>query len=364
MKIRILSENKTAEDLFIASGIYAGMCYSDCGVDLEEDKEKARKRANFCLNHKHHSIFDHTFITLEIIGSSKIFNMFLNSMGSYNTSERSGRYTKFTGNDLYDKWENIFEGLIKEKYPDLENTNTVVRENARYVLSIFHPTDIVYTVSLRQLNYLMWYMENFPKEDNEFSKSLHKEFQEFSEQLKELRLPNLDNWKKPTFDFMDLNPNVHVDIAVNDLYSVQYLCSFSCLAQAQRHRTLKYKFSLDTSFGFYIPPIIKGTELEIEWIYDLNSIKHTYPQAMLVLVTEQGTISDFKLKADERMCGEAQLEIMESTRETLLKLKPNSNGLLDHYVDGQGTAKARCRAGFKCKNICYHTGKRGVDRLI
>ena len=70
---------------------------------------------------------------------------------------------------------------------------------------------------------------------------------------------------------------------------------------------------------FYVPPIIKGTDLEKEWLKDISSLEDLFPQGMLVKVNERGTIENFVLKCTERICGAAQLEIMNQTIETMDK---------------------------------------------
>ena len=71
---------------------------------------------------------------------------------------------------------------------------------------------------------------------------------------------------------------------------------------------------------YYVPPIIKGTKLEEEWLKDISSLEDFYPQGMLVKVNERGTLENFILKCTERLCGAAQLEIMEQTDRIMKKL--------------------------------------------
>ena len=122
---------------------------------------------------------------------------------------------------------------------------------------------------------------------------------------------------------------------------------------------------LDTP-AYYVPPIIKDTELEIEWIKDISSLKDFFPQGMLVHVNERGTIENFTMKCMERLCGAAQLEIMEQTKE-----------IMNKYIDAVKEEKelyeyllpyskgARCAfPNWKCNLPCIFGGKNAMNRLI
>jgi len=77
--------------------------------------------------------------------------------------------------------------------------------------------------------------------------------------------------------------------------------------------------SLLKSPEYYVPKIIRDTEFEEEWLRDITSLEEFYPQGMLIKVNERGTVENFVLKCTERLCGAAQLEIMEQTRNTMDK---------------------------------------------
>ena len=149
-------------------------------------------------------------------------------------------------------------------------------------------------------------------------------------------------------------------------YCTTYLASFAQLAQAQRHRTLSYEMTLLTKEQYYIPPIIIDTTLEKEWLKDISSLKKYFPQGMLVQVNERGTIENFVLKCTERLCGSAQLEIMEQTKKTLIKYleatkeRPELYNYLLPYSKG-----ARCTfPGWKCNSPCIFGGKNAMSRII
>ena len=59
---------------------------------------------------------------------------------------------------LYEKWIKIYQNEIQKEYPQMKEKQVLklAQENARYLISIFTPaTSMEYTVSLRQLNYIL-----------------------------------------------------------------------------------------------------------------------------------------------------------------------------------------------------------------
>ena len=91
-----------------------------------------------------------------------------------------------------------------------------------------------------------------------------------------------------------------------------------------------------------------------------------FPQGMLVQVNERGTIENFVLKCTERLCGSAQLEIMEQTQITMLKYlesikeQPELYNYLLPYSKG-----ARCTfPGLKCNSPCIFGAKNAMNRII
>ena len=149
-------------------------------------------------------------------------------------------------------------------------------------------------------------------------------------------------------------------------YCTTYLASFAELAQAQRHSTLYYEMSLLEKTQYYIPPIIRGTELEKEWLKDISSLEQFYPQGMLVKVNERGTIENFVLKCTERLCGAAQLEIMEQTQETMNKYlkEVKDNPVIYEYLLPYSRG-ARCTfPGWKCNAPCVFGAKNAMNRKI
>ena len=98
----------------------------------------------------------------------------------------------------------------------------------------------------------------------------------------------------------------------------------------------------------------------------LNNEKMFFSQGMLVQVNERGTIENFVLKCTERLCGSAQLEIMEQTQKTMAKyldatkMQPELYNYLLPYSKG-----ARCTfPGWKCNSPCIFGGKNAMHRII
>ena len=334
MKVEIIASTKVGyqmskEEAIDFSGKEAGICYlpDDLQKLLNEDKEKTLKRADRTLKSGHHSVFGHPNYNLSLEGIPKILAMILNNEKIYNTSEKSARYTKMNPSKeekgLYEKWITIYKKKIQEQYPtiDEKRVEKLAQENARYLISVFTPATVMgYTVNFCQLNYTIHWFEDYIKreEDNEFSKKLKPVLQEFVDKLEGLNVKELNSdLKNRKISLFAQRKNRKEEFGEN--YCTTYLASFAQLAQAQRHRTLIYEMTLLNEPQYYVPPIIKGTELEEEWLKDISFLKEFYPQGMLVQVNERGTLENFILKCTERLCGAAQLEIMEQTKITLDK---------------------------------------------
>ena len=116
----------TKNEAMIACGQYFGMCYLKDNFEKikNEPEEKSVTRAQMCIGSGHHSGFEHVKYTFEILDISKTLAMILNNQGVYATSEKSGRYTVLdfedaTENALREKWQQIFEKIISEKYYEM-----------------------------------------------------------------------------------------------------------------------------------------------------------------------------------------------------------------------------------------------------
>lgn len=381
MKIEIIASTKVGysmskEEALDFSGKSAGICYLPDTVEtlFAESLEKTQRRVNGNIKSGHHSVFGHPTYNLCFEGIPKILAMVLNNEKIYNTSEKSARYTHMTPsvqeNTLYEKWIHIFEDVISSKYPEFDSKRILklAQENARYLISVFTPATVMeYTVNFGQLNYIINWAKDYINnaDDSAFSLKLKDVFKEFLDAMPDLEVDGLDSRiKNRSFSLFSTRPNRYEEFGEN--YCTSYLASFAQLAQAQRHRTLSYEMSLLDTPEFYIPPIIRGTDLENSWLEDISSLSQYFPQGMLVKVNERGTIENFVLKCTERLCGSAQLEIMEQTSEIMNKYlaatvdKPELHNYLLPYSKG-----ARCTfPGWKCNSPCIFGGKNAMNRLI
>lgn len=381
MKIEIIASTKveysmSKEEALDFSGKSAGICYLPDTVEtlFAESPEKTQRRVNGNIKSGHHSVFGHPTYNLCFEGIPKILAMVLNNEKIYNTSEKSARYTHMTPsvqeNTLYEKWIHIFEDVISSKYPEFDSKRILklAQENARYLISVFTPATVMeYTVNFGQLNYIINWAKDYINnaDDSAFSLKLKDVFKEFLDAMPDLEVDGLDSRiKNRSFSLFSTRPNRYEEFGEN--YCTSYLASFAQLAQAQRHRTLSYEMSLLDTPEYYIPPIIRGTDLENSWLEDISSLSQYFPQGMLVKVNERGTIENFVLKCTERLCGSAQLEIMEQTSEIMNKYlaatvdKPELHNYLLPYSKG-----ARCTfPGWKCNSPCIFGGKNAMNRLI
>lgn len=380
MNIKIIASTKVGyalpkEEAVNFSGRSAGICYLPDTVEtlFNEPIEKTERRVNGNLKNGHHSVFGHPIYNLCLEGIPKILAMILNNEKLYNTSEKSARYTHMEPSDdekeLYEKWIEIYKKQILKTHPNFEEKKAkkLAQENARYLISVFTPATIMeYTVDFRQLNYIIgWskdYIENV--EDNPFSVKLKKALKEFLYAMPDIEVEGLNSKEKGRSFSLFAKRERYEEFGEN--YSTNYKASFAELAQAQRHRTIYYEFCFTKEPEFFIPPIIKGTELEKEWINDITSLKGNFPQGMLININERGTIENFVLKCMERLCGAAQLEIMQQTKKTMdkymneVKDKPELYNYLLPYSKG-----ARCTfPHWKCNSPCVFGGKNALTRLI
>ena len=359
------------------SGKIAGVCYDKEGFDhlMHEDEKKTIKRANMTLNNGHHSVFGHVNLSLNLQGVPKILAMTLNNEHEYTTSEKSGRYTPVIRTEgsiitekeeeLYNKWVEIFKIKIKNEYGNMFNDfkiQTLAQENARSLVSVFMPTTLIYTTSLRQINYIASWMEKYIKENGEskdkFKSDLSSSMEGFLSELDKLNIliPGLmTNDKNRSFSLFGSNLDKKKDY-FGDVYSTNYKMSFAGLAQAQRHRTLDYKIERTDEKEYFVPPILENDPVLVnEWLHDIESVKDVIPNGELVLVNENGNYENFILKCQERLCTAAQLEIMRQTRDTLLKyrdaLKESESPLYDDIE--KYTHGARCTfPNYKCSKPC------------
>ena len=381
MKIKVIASTKVGyvmpkNEALDFSGKSAGICYLPDTVEtlFAEPPEKTEKRANNNIKSGHHSVFNHPTYNLCFEEIPKILAMILNNEKKYDTSEKSARYTHMKPSpqekELYEKWIVLFKEKIIAKCPnfDEKKATKLAQENARYLISVFTPATVMeYTVNFGQLNYIInWAKDYIANNNNDaFSLKLKDVLKDFLKAMPDLEIEGLNSkLKNRSFSLFAKRATRAEEFGEN--YCTTYIASFAELAQAQRHRTLSYEMKLLDTPQYYIPPIIRNTELEKTWIKDISSLKDFFPQGMLVQINERGTIENFVLKCTERLCGSAQLEIMEQTNNTLskymeaVKEKPELYNYLLPYSKG-----ARCTfPGWKCNSPCIFGGKDAMKRII
>ena len=370
------------------AGKIAGVCYDKEGFShLEnEPREKTIRRVNMTLENGHHSVYDHILINFNLQNIPKILAMVLNNEHQYTTSEKSARYTPVVRQDgsiitedeerLYNKWINIFKVRIKEQYGYIYNDAKIqklAQENARYLVTVFMPTQMIYSTSLRQINYIATWMQNYIDEVNIndlFELKLAYYMRQFLDELERLNVLDIRLMKNEKYREISLFGN-NLDKKkeyFGDVYSTRYKGSFAQLAQAHRHRTLDYQMEILKEKEYFVPPIIEGEKVLVdEWLSDMQIVRNVNPQGELVRISEVGKYEDFILKCKERLCSAAQLEIMLQTKETLLKYKKaleeaNDPLALDIEKYSHG---ARCTfPDFDCANDCKFKAGKTLTRKI
>lgn len=354
--------------------------------------------------------------------------MILNNEKQYTADERSLRYTEVEPNGyiteretaLYNKWLNILEKVIKDKMGEfyiktsksekLANSaiHKLAQENARYMVSVFMPTTITYTVPWIQINKIMTYMQNIiSSPENELEKLMVPYFKEFinnlieldvaitkkgvydlvysNEELKQRALkshPEIETYKGNDELLYKNNKDVNLSLFANrneftgikDSNEFGHNISFNnkeswaCLAQEQRHRTINCEMLVPDKFEAFIPPIIKDNEsLKAMWLQDIKSVQNVYPQGQLLLVNRCMTVKNcLKYVAQERCCDRAQLEIERVYLDDIIPktyegLKNNGYDALADKVKPY-VKKLRCSfPGYHCPGVCGHPR---VDRKL
>jgi hypothetical protein len=383
IEIEVIASTKpqyevSKEEALILGGQCAGICYLSGDRDVfEEEKDKTEKRVDLTLTNGHHSVYEHTNISLHIKNLPKILSIILVSEKQYNASIKSGRYTRMDKvsdkeRKLYDKWFKIFQERIEEVYPKIpERLRTkLAMENARYVISVFMLTQGIYTFNIRQLNYIIhWfkdYIEENKNSENYFKKNLSKYMQEFVDATSQYYIEDMVSGKNRSLSLFKKD-YISYDEYFGETYSVNYKTSFVQLEQILRHRTINYTILDDISKEpeeVFMPPILDGqSDLETEWLEDLGSIRDLYPNATLFMVNERGIVENFIMKCYERLCGVAQLETMLQTKENLERYIESTEGKLREELEMY--LKTSCLYPNKeCKSPCVWGSRRGLDRMI
>ncbi len=370
------------------SGKIAGVCYDKEGfTHLEnEPEERTMRRVDMTLNNGHHSVYDHILINFNLQNLPKILAMVLNNEHQYTTSEKSARYTPVVRKEgsiitedeerLYNKWINIFKIKIKSKYGNIYNDSKIqklAQENARYLVTVFMPTQMIYSTSFRQINYIASWMQDYianANMDNDFERKLASSMQELLNELSNANVLEEGLLKNEKYRHLSLfgEDLDKKEIHFGDVYSTLYKGSFAQLAQAQRHRTLDYQMEMLDEKEYFVPPIIEDDNVLVnEWLSDMQVVKGVNPQGELVKISEVGKYDDFILKCKERLCSAAQLEIMLQTRKTLLNYKKaleESNSPLAQDIEKYSHG-ARCTfLDFHCTSDCKFKEGKTLTRKI
>lgn len=362
----------------------AGICYMKDNFQkiLNEPEILTDKRLERVLTSGHHSVFDHVKLTFEFSNIPKILAMILNNEKDYATSEKSARYTEFsnlseTETKLYNKWLNILMPIIHKKYPMLyDNTaknpmlkiKKLAQENARYFVSVFSPTTSMgYTVSLRQLNYLLYMMDSFiyNHDSSDFNDRLALDLRQFVSYFDEYIVDGLiPKGKNRKLSLFGNEKYFNAPDIFSYVYQTSFKASFSCMAQNHRHRSEHSFIYLLDNFEFYVPEIIEDNkELKEEWLNDAKSIADMYPQGTLIKIVQTGNLDTLLLKAKERVCGQAQLEIMRHTVNVIENFKKNSEY---GHILAEATNNSTAKCLFKnsvCSAPCIF-GTKQFERKI
>lgn len=365
---------------------FARLCYSEKSFEgVKAEPYNARLVEKVLLKSGHHSVFDHFNLSLNFEGLPKAMAMVLNNEPPYATSEKSARYTtmrkdmEMRQGELYDKWNNVFRSEISDKFASSrfrllyrkgsDNKTAeqkLAQENARYMTSVFTPTKMGYTISLRQLNVLVDEFEKFGENlgDDLFKQRIFTEgmipFLN-SDVVKNFRIDGLNSKSRTGLKLFGKKVEEYFG---EDVYSTNLGLSFACLAQNQRHRTIHNSIvdgcELGAPLGFFVPPLIRDSPFEKEWINDMGSISQSdFPQGQIVQVSERGNREDLEMKLRERNCGLPQLEIVKAM-----------DGLLEKY--SKHVPEMKELRGATClikkrgcdKGGCAFGPKKAVSRLI
>jgi hypothetical protein len=382
LKVEIIGSTKpgfilSKEEALEFGAHEAGICYMNQSFQdiLQEEKTKTIAREKITLNNGHQSVYGHVSYNLLLTGIPKILAMILNNEKVYTTSEKSARYTKMNPTpqeaELYSKWLSKFEKEIADIYPQIDEKKVVklAQENARYVTSVFTPTTMGYTTDFRQLNYLMHWFDEFidNKADTPFNKKLKNSMEQFNHQLRDLYVAELSP-KAKSRSLSMFAVKLPEEEIFDVVYSVNYEGSFAHLAQAHRHRTISYQMKqTGIPDRFFVPPIIQENKsLVNEWNDDISSVAELFPQGTLISINERGILEDFMSKAYERLCGQAQLEIMRQTKTTLEKylLASHTNNIEVYNRLSSLSQGPRCTfPDFSCTSSCDF-GKKSLERIV
>lgn len=356
------------DEAIILSGKAAGICYmpDDYLSNGIQNDVTAKKRAAGNTKSGHYSVFEHAHFSF-VIETSKAMAMVLNSTKLYSTSEKSGRYTSMNPETdiekkYYDKWTEKLTGIIKDTYGDNytdKEAHKLALENARYFLSVFTPTVMMFTLPFNRVILLCEWLDKLSdiiekSKDNceicKEDKTNYNYYSRISREAVELAAAfreslNLSKEEPILVDHKDIGINFykyrslsakkefikstlnlqHIDKLgllvrnnwiIDNMYSYNAVYTFACLAQEQRHRTIDYTIYGICEGKFYTPSILQKEEDKKEWQSDMKDLYENSDvvcQGTLICVEEKGIFDNFYLKCKERVCMRAQKEIMDIT---------------------------------------------------
>jgi len=421
-KSGFLTENKKKFDKkegLICTGVKAAVCFRDGEVTPEEIRatesdEKLIERGLNTILSDHTSPSEQVNVMLEIVGIPKILCMILNNEHLYEADERSLRYTEVkpseyiseTETDLYNKWLNIFIKILTAEHYDFfyrfnqgatpEKTEKktkdaikkIAQENARYMVSVFVPTTLTYTVPLAQINKICMYMNRIIDNPlNEFEELLIPYLKEFIQGLRDLdvlvtehdahvlcpklKVPDTDKLLYKNNKDIDLSlfaeRNKFSGINLPNEYGVDFSynmeISMASLAQFHRHRTIYYEMATPNikQTGFYLPLLLEGKEALIkEWLEDMLTVNKYYPTGKLLKVNANGPLKNLvNYVGKERACDRAFLETEDMFTNQMLPdiyaglLKEGKIELAEALAPYVG--KLRCMyPDYNCPAKCGH----------
>lgn len=390
MDIKIIGSTnniKTKQEALEFAANCGMVCYSEHGFH-EATPEKNERVLNRLLDSGHHSPFDQISFNFEFNNIPKFGAMILNNQRPYTTSEKSARYKKMelTGREeeLYEKWKGIFQGKIKDEYPFLgdDKIGKLAQENARYLTSAFTPTHMVHEISFRQLSYFVHWFNDFigdslyysgnATENEFFDENVSAFVEEFNKivindlNLFEQRLdPEIKKIGLSIFSDRDFYP-----IEFWENYSTVYKGTFAQLGQTHRHRLLDYEIvGIEKSLQemeFFVPPILlRDSSIVKDWKMDMLEMAEKIPQGMLLTIHETGNYKDFISKATERLCEQAQWEIMNQTKTTLHNyIEGTSNSYVRNELLKYSKGPKCSFPGVKCKEPGPFGRDLALERIV
>ena len=434
----ITNPNIIQKESRVIAGKAAGICYmpDDYLSEGIQNEQKCYDRSKMNAKSGHYSVYEHVLINFIIEDCPKIIAMILNSMGLYATSEKSARYTKMNPEstleiEKYNKWKDIFQKLIKEQCPNRtdKEIEKLAMENARYMISVFTNTTMEYSIPFNRAILMCQWLDEFAENIDigfgnrgeypyYFNFKLDEEYFLFYMKLKDyclelaclfrdalkldknnpilvdhknmgielfksidninklkniIEIKNKDFFFKEEAELMENIKEFNLD-SFGDIYRYFTPFSFAALAQAQRHRTIRYQI-ISIYNDCFVPNILNSEKYINEWVNDFKELinNNIIPQCTMLSVCESGRFEDFVLKCKERMCSRAQYEIYHYTRIALQnfyknreKLSDANRIILNNMIDiiDEKTCKPlnRCKySGYTCKEPCPYANE---DRIV